>query len=207
MQLFIDPRSPNCIKVLVVAKHLEIELEQVKIDLSSAEQNAPDFLALNPMGQVPVLLGPQGALTESNAIIQYLAEVAEDTGLWPTDLWTRASVARWLTWSSAQLAPAVRPFQWERMFKSLRGGGNADPVVIASAEVGLAKVLTALERTLSAGNSGCGIGQPIPTLADFAVAATLIYAEPAGLPLHEFPKTATWRDRIMALPAWRGVGG
>ena len=204
MEIFVDRRSTNCLKVIAVAKHVAAAVNFIDIDLSRGEQRSPGVLAMNPMGQVPILRDGTRILTESNAIIQYLAELSQDYTLWPRSAWARADVSRWLFWSAAQLGPAVKPFQWERMFKSFLGLGPADPNVIARAEIEFPKVLNTLEIALAGAGEGIA-GASSPTLADYALAATLFYAEPAGLPLAKFPRVSTWRDQMMELPAWRAA--
>ena len=72
--------SPNVIKVLLMLEEAGLEYEYVRRDVILGEQFRPDFLALNPLGKVPVIVdndGPNGepfSLSESGAILVYLAE-------------------------------------------------------------------------------------------------------------------------------------
>ena len=52
----------------------EATFETQLIDFASGEQNAPDFLAINPKGRVPALVTPDGILTENPAILLYIAQ-------------------------------------------------------------------------------------------------------------------------------------
>jgi glutathione S-transferase len=56
-----------------------------RIDFSKGEQRAPDFLAVNPKGRVPALATPQGILTETTALLTYLAQSFTAANLAPTD--------------------------------------------------------------------------------------------------------------------------
>lgn len=67
-----------------------------------------DFLALNPNGRVPVLVGPEGVLWESNPICRYLAAYAGRTDLLPATPFARAEVEKWMDWQSNELNPACR---------------------------------------------------------------------------------------------------
>jgi len=56
-----------------------------RIDFSKGEQRAPDFLALNPKGRVPALVTPQGILTETTALLTYIAQTQPQANLAPTE--------------------------------------------------------------------------------------------------------------------------
>lgn len=56
-----------------------------RIDFSKGEQRAPEFLAVNPKGRVPALATPQGILTETPALLTFLAQSFPDADLAPTD--------------------------------------------------------------------------------------------------------------------------
>ena len=55
------------------------------VDFSAAEQQSPDYLAINPKGRVPALITGQGTLTETPAILAYIAQVFPDANLAPAD--------------------------------------------------------------------------------------------------------------------------
>ena len=73
MKLYLSPASPNCQKVLAVARELDIRLERVNVDIFKGEAKTPAYLAKNPNGRVPLLEDDGLLLWESNAIIAYLA--------------------------------------------------------------------------------------------------------------------------------------
>ena len=69
--------APNTISVAVALalKELDQEFVAVKVDFASAEQTQPSYLALNPKGRVPTLVVDQQTLTETGALLDYLADV------------------------------------------------------------------------------------------------------------------------------------
>src|SRR5699024_3938017 len=71
------------------------------IAVSRKEIKEPEFLALNPLGAVPVLKDGDFVLTQSSAILEYLAEAHPDSGLLPTEPRERANVRRWLAFCNA----------------------------------------------------------------------------------------------------------
>ncbi|HEX7438615.1 MAG TPA: glutathione S-transferase N-terminal domain-containing protein, partial [Caldimonas sp.] len=96
MKLYSSPISSNARKVRLAASMLGIPLELVNIDLGKGAQRTPEFLAINPMGRVPVLEDGDFVLTESAAIMAYLADAKPDSPLYPRDPKQRADVNRWL---------------------------------------------------------------------------------------------------------------
>ncbi|MGC6521113.1 MAG: glutathione S-transferase family protein [Candidatus Puniceispirillaceae bacterium] len=59
--------------------------DTVEIDFAKGEQNAPDFLSINPKGRVPALVTPDGILTENPAILLYIAQTHPDSQLAPVE--------------------------------------------------------------------------------------------------------------------------
>lgn len=73
-----------------VASHLALEhagaaYEARRVDFKSDEQRSPEYLKVNPKGRVPALVTPQGVLTETPALLQYIAQMHPQSGLAPLD--------------------------------------------------------------------------------------------------------------------------
>ncbi|HYG27644.1 MAG TPA: glutathione S-transferase N-terminal domain-containing protein, partial [Caulobacteraceae bacterium] len=74
MRIYGDRRSGNCLKVKWVADYLEIPYEWSDVDVMTGATRTPEFLAVNPAGQVPAVVLPDGRpLAQSNAIMVHLA--------------------------------------------------------------------------------------------------------------------------------------
>lgn len=86
-----------------VLQELEVPFESVTVDLLKGEQRTPDFLKLNPAGQVPVLVDGDLVLTESMAISLYLAEKYPDKHLLPADPAQKADVYKWMLFTTTAL--------------------------------------------------------------------------------------------------------
>jgi glutathione S-transferase len=84
-------------------KELGLEFEFIPVNLQAGEHQRPEFLALNPAGKVPVLVDGDLVLTESAAIVLYLAEKYPDKKLMPTKLEQRAQVYRWIMFAMTEL--------------------------------------------------------------------------------------------------------
>jgi glutathione S-transferase len=102
MKLYGFPPSRS-IRVLWTLRELQVEFEFVNVDPTKGELRRPEFLALNPAGKLPVLVDGDFVLTESVAIVLYLAEKYPEKGLLPGGLRARAEVYRWLLFTATEL--------------------------------------------------------------------------------------------------------
>ena len=84
-------------------QELGVEFEPITVNLVAGEHRRPEFLKINPAGKLPVLVDGDLVLTESVAIVLYLAEKYPEKGLLPTDLADRAQVNRWLLFAATEL--------------------------------------------------------------------------------------------------------
>jgi glutathione S-transferase len=200
MQLYGFPPSPNTWKVRAVGAHLGLPLPLELVDLTKGAQRAPDYLALNPTGRTPTLVDGDFKLWESNAIVQYLAEKAENT-LWPADTRARANISRWQCWQLAHWgAEACGPLTFQRMVKKLLNAGPPDDAVVAKATEAFNRNAAMIDAVLS--KQPYLTGEHV-TLADFAVAAAMIYNKEAEMPIAPYAHLRNWFERVMALPCWR----
>jgi len=97
--------SGNGYKVRLVCKRLDIPYRLVEMDIKQGATRTPEFLAKNPNGRIPLLEVPgKGYLSESHAIIAYLADGSE---LIPTDAWERGQMNQWLNFEQYNLEPNI----------------------------------------------------------------------------------------------------
>ena len=198
MKLYGFPPSPNTWKVHAVAAHLGIPLEFELVDLT--KPRTPDYLAINPTGRTPTLVDGDFTLSESNAIMQYLASRTSNS-LWPDNVRTRADIVRWQSWQLAHWsADACLPLIFQRLVKKFLNLGAPDEAVVAKATECFNREARMLDAHLA--KQPYLVGDAV-TLADFGVAASLFYAKEGELPLASYPDIQDWFGRISALPAWR----
>src|SRR5690349_8203535 len=109
MKIYGDLKSGNCLKVKWVCDALARSYEWVDIDTMKQESRTPAFLALNSAGQVPVIQLDDGrTLSQSNAIIRYLAQTTEGGGRFiPADAYTAAKMDAWLFWEQYSHEPYI----------------------------------------------------------------------------------------------------
>jgi glutathione S-transferase len=198
MKLYAFPPSPNTWKVRAVASYVGVPLELEIVDLTKPRSAA--YLAINPSGRTPTLVDGNFTLTESNAIMQYIA-CQKPNSLWPDDARARADIMRWQCWQLAHWgSDACVPLVFNRLVKKILNLGPPDAAAVAKAIGAFNKEAALLEAHLA--KQPYLVGKEV-TLADFSVAANLLYAKEAELPLGPYPRVQEWLGRVSALPCWR----
>jgi glutathione S-transferase len=201
MRLYTNPLSSNARRVLLAAHVLGVELDLVDVNLKD-DADRGRLREVNPNGKLPVLEDGGFVLWESCAIMQYLADVTPSQELYPQDPQGRADVNRWMFWACQHFAPAVGVLTFENIWKAMRGMGEADPRELARGERDLLQFAGVLDARL-AGRTWV-TGKAL-SLADLAIAPSLMYIERGRLPLARFAHVMAWFARIEALPAWQAT--
>ncbi|WP_426103867.1 glutathione S-transferase family protein [Massilia sp. TSP1-1-2] len=199
MRLYTNPLSSNARRVRLTAHLLGMPLELLEVNLKD-EAERKRLREINLNGKLPVLEDGDFSLWESCAIMQYLADLSPDQELYPQDARARADVNRWMFWVSQHFAPAVGVLTFENIWKAMRGMGEADPRELARGERELLQFGAVLDAQLE--GREWVTGKSI-TLADLAIAPSLMYIERGRLPLERFPNVMAWFERIKALEAWQ----
>jgi len=200
MRLYHHPISSNSRRVMMAAIHLDVQLDLSEISLMDAGDRRR-LAELNPNGMLPVLQDGEFILWESCAIMQYLADTtAGGAALYPRDPAQRADVNRWMLWACQHFAPAISVLTWENIWKGMTGGGARDPLEVARGTYDLTRHAAVLDRHLRA---HAWVAGDALSLADFALAAPLMYTQQARLPLDGYIHLAAWHACIRQLPAWR----
>lgn len=185
-------------KVCALARHLDLPLELVRVDLGKGEHRAPAHLARNPNGKVPVLEDGDLTLWESNAILCHLAQRAASP-LWPQEGASQVEIVRWFAWDSEHFTRAGGTLYFEHLIKPQFGMGMPDEANVTAAQAAWRRAAAVLDAHLS--DRPWLLGDRL-TVADFAVGIALPYAEASRIPLAEFPRIAAWHERLCALPGW-----
>lgn len=172
--------TPNNRKVEAFIRHFDLDVEIRQVNFREKENKSDAFLAMNPMGKVPVLVDGDLSLWESNAILTYLATQFPETKALPADPKGRADVDRWLHWQSCHLMPAMG---------QLKTNEDADPEEVVK------PLLRVLDKQLEGKEYVCGD----LTVADFAIAAYTLTKLGRAMDYSDIPNAAAWRDRVSAL--------
>ena len=196
MKLYWHPVSLMPWRVRIALAEKGLACDEEIIDLPGGASHQPEFLALNPFGQAPVLEDHGRAFAESTAILEYLEEIHPQPPLMPPSPAERADVRQLMCWSNGYWMTS-----WKRWVGPTSMGFLDTPEVRARGRDELTRhavVLEArLERTLwLAGDY---------SLADICYTPLLLFADRMGLPLG--PATAAWLLRLRDRPAIQGAMG
>ena len=192
-RLFDYLPSGNGYKVRMVLRELELPYELVEVDILKGGSRTPEFLAKNPNGRIPLLEIPgKGYLSESHAIISYLAE---GSALVPSDPLDRGRMWQWLCFEQYNLEPNVATvrFWLHSLHKTEQELGEK---LSDKRRLGFA-ALDVLEQGL-AGRRYLVANQY--SLADIGLYAYTHVAEDGGFPLDRYPAIRDWCTRIAARP-------
>jgi glutathione S-transferase len=180
--------SQNGYKVRLLFNHLQRTYTAKWVSIFEGEGQRADFLAKSPTGAVPVLELEDGrVLTESNAILVYLAE---GTRYLPADWWDRAQVLRWMFFEEDVIQNGLASLRhWTMTGKLARRSVEMIDAKTAASH----KALAILERWLDGREFLTDAGY---TIADICVFAYVSRADEAMIPLRRYPAVDAWVSRV-----------
>ncbi|MHB1512336.1 MAG: glutathione S-transferase family protein [Acidiferrobacter sp.] len=200
MKLYDLERSGNCYKIRLLLAFLGRDYERVPVALDEGAQRNPEFLRLNPRGQIPVLITDEGeAIWDSTAILVYLAR--------------RYGGERWLPGDPLGMA---RVMQWLALEQNEGRYGTARARVIGlNIKSGLGQTGTleesrrmaeaafaALEGRLT---DHAWLAADHPTIADIACYPYTALFPESGFPLDGYPAIHAWFRRLEEWPGYIAV--
>jgi glutathione S-transferase len=192
MQLY-EFAPTRSIRVRWMLQELGVDFESITVNLVAGEHCRPEFLKINPAGRVPVLVDDDLVLTESVAIVLYLAEKYSHKGLLPTDIKQRSQVYRWLLFTATELE--------QPLWRISRHTALYPEHLRLAAEVSLARqdftdMVAVMEEHMQ--ESQFIVGDTM-TVADFVCAHTLDWANEIRL-LDGCPQLLQYLERMYARP-------
>lgn len=204
MKLYYHPASTTSRPVLLLAAAQGIPLEMQVVDLFTGEHYQPPFEAVNPNHLVPVLEDGDFRLTESSAILKYLADKS-NSALYPKDLQARARVNERMDWANTQLC---RDLAYGLVYPQLlpnhkRRSDEAQDATVRWGQERASAWLRVMNDHLL-GDSPWLAGEAM-TIADLFAAAFVSLVELVGSDLAAYPKVRAWLERVKAQPAWASV--
>lgn len=186
IKLYGSSVSGNCHKPQWILDRLGIAYEWIETDSFTGETRTPEFLALNPAGQVPLIVLDDGrTLAQSNAMMLHFAE---GTDLIPRDGYDRAKMFEWLFWEQYSHEPqiAVRIALKHYLGKS---DDELAPSLLTKGNAALARMELQLKETPFL------VGDSL-TLADIALVAYTRRAHLGGFELADYPAVRGWVARV-----------
>jgi len=188
MRLYDFLPSGNGYKVRLLLSQLDIPFAYVETDILSGETQTDEFLAMNPNGKIPTLRLPSGdILTESNAILLYLAE---GTRFLPEDKLGRAHVNEWLFFEQYSHEPNVAV---PRFWKTHGDMNELQTLTLPQKMENGYKALSVMEARLRGGDYLVGDAYSV---ADIALYAYTHVAHEGGFDLSNYPGINQWMQRV-----------
>lgn len=181
--------SGHCHRVELLLSLLALPFEAVDVDLAGGEQRSPRFLALNPLGQVPVLEAGALAVADSNAILVYLARSHGGARFQLDSAALEAEQQRWFSIAAGPLASGPAAARIHHLF--------GRPLDIQATRRMAHQLLHVMNVHLTARDFLLGASL---SLADVACYAYTAHAPEGGVWLDEYPALRAWLARIEALP-------
>jgi len=191
MKLYRFPISGHSHRVELFLSLLGLPVELINVDLVAGAQKTPEFLEMNPFGQVPVIQDGEVTLADANAILVYLASKYSDGQWLPHDPVQAAEVQRWLSVAAGLVAygPAAA-----RLVKLFKAPFNVDEVTGRAQ-----RLFEVMDKVLQKSPFLAGAA---PTLADIANYSYIAHAPEGGVSLAPYPHLRTWLASIEALPGF-----
>jgi glutathione S-transferase len=180
------------IRVRWTLQELAVDFEAIPVNMLAGEHRSPAFLKINPAGKLPVLVDDM-VLTESIAIVLYLAEKYRDKGLIPLDLQQRAQLMRWLLFTTTELE---QPLWRIARHTTLYPESKRLPGELALARDDFSEMADVLEAYMSGRQFVVG---DRATVGDFVLAYTLDMAKTAKV-LNGLPRLEAYLEEMYARP-------
>lgn len=197
IKLYGHEMSGNSYKARLLLELLKIEYEWIKVDLMTGEHKSPEYLALNPFGQVPLLIDGETKLADAQAILVYLARQYGGDSWLPLEALPLAQVVRWLSTTAGEIRQGPENARLHYLF-------GATAINIERAQQKAEHILTQLDQHLS---THTWLEFERPTIADIAVFPYIALARDGKIELDAYPNVLAWIDRVKQLPGYLPMAG
>ncbi len=192
IKLYRHALSGHSHRVELFLSILNLDSELVDVDLLAGAHKQPEFLAMNRFGQVPVLEDGDTIVSDSNAILVYLASKYDASQSWlPTESDVAAQVQRFLSVAAGPVASGPASARLVTVF----GAGLDHQRAIETAH----NVLATLDAHLDGRDWLVGAR---PTIADVANYAYIAHAPEGGVDLSAYAHVRAWLRRVENLPGF-----
>lgn len=192
IKLYSHPLSGHSHRAHLALSLLGLDHELVYVDLKTKQQKTPEFIKMNPFGQLPVLDDNGVIIPDSNAILVYLADKYDPEGRWiPRDPKGAAQIQIWFSVAAGQLAFGPAAARRHTVFGVALDTQDA----IARSHSLLALMNNEMStRSYLAGDSA--------SFADVAIYSYVVNAPEGNVSLAEYPAVLRWLANVEALPGF-----
>lgn len=202
LRLHYDPASTTCRPIILFATENAIPLDYQLVDLFSDENRSDWYTRLNANQAVPVLQHDDFVLTESSAILKYLADMT-DSPAYPKDLRERARVNEVMDFfNTYMMRDYVYGLVYARVLNHFRLPAPAHQQYIALHEPRAQRRLKALDTWIGAKPFICGDSI---TIADYFGSGIVSAGELIGYDLRPWTNVTRWLNTMKTLPSWDEV--
>jgi glutathione S-transferase len=205
MKLYMHPASTTCRAVRLFCAENRIDVEEEMVDLMTGGHHKEPYSSLNPNRQVPMLEDGDLRLTESSAILKYLAE-KYDLPSYPKDLKTRARINEVMDWLNTGF---YRDFGYNLVYPQVfphhkRSSEEAQAGCIAWGQQGSRKWLQLLNDYWIGPKDRYLVGNQL-TIADYFGVALVTMGDIIGCDLDGYPNIRRWIGNMKELKSWNEV--
>jgi glutathione S-transferase len=199
MKLYFGPGACSfvphaALEVIKATTGRDFEAQIVK--LHKGEQKTPEFLSLNPLGLVPVLVVDGKPLTQIVAICDYLDRACPQAGFLPTDTWERAQALSTLVWMNNTVHPTfTHVFRPAAFAESEAAQADVRQVAVGKFREHMERIQAMLAHAAPWFNGAK------PSFADFYALTFMRWGGFAGIDPAALPAYQAYVDRVAALPA------
>ena len=197
IKLYGHEVSGNTYKARLLLSLLKIEHEYVQIDLMKGAHKSPEYLELNPFGQVPTLQDEELVFQDAQAILVYLARRYGDENWLPNQAEPMSRVMRWLSTTAGELRQGPEHARLYHLFGVKR-------INIERATEQSNFILKQIDHHLRDRN---WLELNHPTIADIAAFPYIALAPEGKISLQPYTNVAAWIERVKGLPGFVGMRG
>jgi len=179
----------------VMLNSIGVPFQLEKVGLRDGGNRSPEYLKLNPRGQVPVLVEDGKVMREGGAMLIYLAD-KHKSPLLPSDGWKRAQALQWLCFANSSMHPA-----YSRTFWLMRQEGIAGKDELLKKSVAhINSLWSDVENQLEGKDYICGNALGV---ADILLTVIANWSDHVPEPIVIGPRTRALFARVIALPAYQ----
>jgi glutathione S-transferase len=196
IELYEFALSGNCHKVRLMLNFLGLSYKSSIVNGGAREHKSRDFLAKNPLGQLPVINDDGVVIRDSQAILIYLAHRYGGEAWWSNDAEALGKITAWLFTASNEVARGPNTLRLHHKF--------GRPINLVEAEQVTETLLNIMEEHLS---NHDWIALDIPTIADVALYPYIALAHEGKVDLSRFSSVVAWITRFKVLPGYVSMPG
>jgi glutathione S-transferase len=197
LKVYGRDNSVNVQKVMWTIGELDLEHERIDIGGQFGKNDEDWYLAMNPMGRVPVLDDDGFILWESHTIVRYLTAKYGDGTLNPADVGAKAETERWMDWQIGFLQPAIQAAFWG-LVRTPEAERDASAIEASATET--ARMMGILDRQLE---KQAFIAADHLTIGDIPIGAMTYRWYGLDVPHPDYPALRAWYERLTTRQPFR----